>query len=174
MRFINPSFKNFSLKFFFFFQFNFFFYIYFFLSSQKKKKKKRSYYIIKKKKKFDVIIIEMTLFKTKSKVNPSDTSDTKVNEKKDEKNYNSSIIPTDDDNCTITIIVPPTARPVNSRYSMQYLKQFQHEQVQPQQLNTEDYSSGPPKLISVTPSYSWKSILIITLITLKLMIIVGK
>lgn len=115
----------------------------------------------------------MTLFKTTSRVEPSNTE---VNEKKDEKNYNSSIIPTDDDNCTITIIVPPTARPVNSRYSMQYLKQFQHEQ-QSQQLYAEDYSPGrlgSPKQTLDIPRYSWKYILIITLISLILMITVGK
>ncbi|CAB4494120.1 hypothetical protein RhiirA5_360249 [Rhizophagus irregularis] len=115
----------------------------------------------------------MTLFKSTTRVKPSNTG---VNEKKDEKNYNSSIIPTDDDNCTITIIVPPTARPVNSRYSMQYLKQFQHEQ-QSQQLYTEDYSPGrlssPKQTLVEVPKYSWKNILIITLISLILMITVG-
>ncbi|CAG8710413.1 11217_t:CDS:1, partial [Rhizophagus irregularis] len=114
----------------------------------------------------------MTLFKSTTRVKPSNTE---VNEKKDEKNYNSSIIPTDDDNCTITIIVPPTARPVNSRYSMQYLKQFQHEQ-QSQQLYTEDYSPGrlssPKQTLVEVPKYSWKNILIITLISLILMITV--
>ncbi|GES84853.1 hypothetical protein GLOIN_2v1483165 [Rhizophagus clarus] len=59
----------------------------------------------------------MTLFKSKSKVKPSDTE---INEKKDEKNYNSSIVPTDDDNCTITIIVPPTARPRIIPQEIQY------------------------------------------------------
>ncbi|RIA82760.1 hypothetical protein C1645_743553 [Glomus cerebriforme] len=114
----------------------------------------------------------MTLFKSKSKVKPSDTN---VNEKKDEKNYNSSIIPADDDDCTITIVVPPTARPVNSRYSVQYLKQFQDEQ----QSYSEDYSPGRlgspiiDKPALEKPGYSWKYILIASLITLKLMIAIG-
>uniref|UniRef100_A0A1D1ZB62 Imidazoleglycerol-phosphate dehydratase n=1 Tax=Anthurium amnicola TaxID=1678845 RepID=A0A1D1ZB62_9ARAE len=102
----------------------------------------------------------MTLFK--SKVKPSDTE---VNEKKDEKKYNSSIIPTDDDDCTITIIVPPTARPVNSRYSVQYLKQFQNE-------NVEDYSPGRlGSSVIVKPAlenskYSWKYCIIISFTTI--------
>ena len=107
----------------------------------------------------------MTLFK--SKVNPSDTNVDEKKDEKNEKNYNSSIIPTDDDNCTITIIVPPTARPANSRYSVQYLKQVENAQ----HPYSETYVSerfDPPK------KYSRKYTVIIALVALKFVIIAGK
>ncbi|CAG8510879.1 3469_t:CDS:2 [Funneliformis caledonium] len=111
----------------------------------------------------------MTLFK--SKVKPSDTKINEPNEKNnlDEKNYNSSIIPTDDDDCTITIVVPPTARPVNSRYSMQYLQQTYSEEDSPGRLR----STNVKPICSKTKRFTWKSILIIFLIAFKMAIIIG-
>ncbi|CAI2178740.1 12920_t:CDS:2 [Funneliformis geosporum] len=91
----------------------------------------------------------------------------------DEKNYNSSIIPTDDDDCTITIVVPPTATPVNSRISMQFL-QLQNEQTYSEEHSPGSLCSTNAKpACSKTKRYTWKSILIIFLIALKMAIIIG-
>jgi hypothetical protein len=109
----------------------------------------------------------MTLFK--SKVKPSDTNvNEKNDEKKDEKNYNSSIIPTDDDDCTITIIVPPTARPANSRYSVQYLKQMENAQ----QSHSENQLTE--RRFDAPNNFTRRYIVIITLVALKFAIIAGK